>query len=199
MNINFAKSALIEIDVQNDFCPGGSLAVTEGDAVVEPLNEWARRFAAAGAPVIATQDWHPAGHCSFLPAGRTPRDGGTLWPDHCVQGTPGADFHPALDTRPVTLILRKGFRPGMDSYSAFFENDRATATGLAPYLRSIGVDTLYLGGLATDYCVYYSCMDAIRQGFAVCLLADAIRGVGYPEGSVEAALEAMKTAGAKMV
>ncbi|MDR2193003.1 MAG: bifunctional nicotinamidase/pyrazinamidase [Treponema sp.] len=199
MNIAFATSALIEIDVQNDFCPGGSLAVMDGDTVVEPLNELARTFAVAGAPVIATQDWHPAGHSSFLSAGRKPREGEILWPDHCVQGTAGADFHPKLDIKPVTIIVRKGFRPGIDSYSAFFENDRKTATGLAPYLRGLNVDTLYIGGLATDYCVYYSCMDAILQGFAVYLLVDAIRGVGYPENSIEAALDAMKIAGVKTV
>lgn len=199
MNIDFTKSALIEIDVQNDFCPGGSLAVTDGDKVVKPLNELACRFAAERAPVVATQDWHPAGHSSFLSTGRTPAPGETLWPDHCVQGTQGADFHPRLDTKPVTLIIRKGFRPHIDSYSAFFENDRTTPTGLAPYLRGLGIDTLYIGGLATDYCVYYSCMDALKQGFSVYLLADAIRGVGYPAGSVEAALAAMKTAGIQYI
>ena len=199
MNIDFAKSALIEIDVQNDFCPGGSLAVTDGDKVVEPLNELARKFAAQAAPVIATQDWHPAGHSSFLSTGRTAAPGETLWNDHCVQGTHGADFHPSLDTKPVTLIIRKGFRPDIDSYSAFFENDRVTPTGLAPYLRGLGIDTFYIGGLATDYCVYYSCMDAVKQGFTVYLLADAIRGVGYPEGSVEAALAAMKKNGIRLI
>ncbi|MDR2343104.1 MAG: bifunctional nicotinamidase/pyrazinamidase [Spirochaetaceae bacterium] len=195
MDINFQKSALLEIDVQNDFCPGGSLAVADGDKVAAPLNEIARRFAAAGAPVIATQDWHPAGHCSFASTGRTPDENEVLWPDHCVQGTAGAAFHPDLDTRPVTLIVRKGFRQSMDSYSAFFENDRKTATGLAAYLSGLGVDTVYLGGLATDYCVFFSAMDAVKLKFTVYLLGAAVRGVNYPEGSVEKALKAMESSG----
>ncbi|MHB9293081.1 nicotinamidase/pyrazinamidase [Hollandina sp. SP2] len=199
MHINFEKSALIEIDVQHDFCPGGTLAVTDGDKVVAPLNEIARRFAAASAPVIATQDWHPAGHCSFASTGKKPAEGEVLWPDHCVQGTAGADFHRDLDLAPVTLILRKGFRPAIDSYSAFFENDRNTATGLAAYLNGLGVKTVYLGGLATDYCVFFSAMDAVKLGLTVYLLRDAIRGVNYPEGSVEKALGAMKTSGVVMV
>jgi nicotinamidase/pyrazinamidase len=195
MYINFEKSALLEIDVQNDFCPGGALAVAGGDKVAAPLNEMARRFAAAGAPVVATQDWHPAGHCSFASTGRAQKEGEVLWPDHCVQGTAGADFHPDLDTRPVTLIVRKGFRPSIDSYSAFFENDRKTATGLAAYLSGLGVDTVYLGGLATDYCVFFSAMDAVKLKFTVYLLGDTVRGVNYPEGSVEKALSAMKSSG----
>ncbi|MDR1929143.1 MAG: bifunctional nicotinamidase/pyrazinamidase [Treponema sp.] len=199
MNINFAKSALIEVDVQNDFCPGGSLAVNEGDKVAAPLNDFARRFNAAGAPVIATQDWHPAGHCSFASSGRKAAEGEVLWPDHCVQGTAGSDFHPDLDIRPVTLIIRKGFRPSIDSYSAFFENDRKTITGLAGFLKDLGVDTVYMGGLATDYCVFFSAMDALKLGFAVYLLRDAVRGVGYPEGSVERALSSMKDAGVVML
>ncbi|MDR2070267.1 MAG: bifunctional nicotinamidase/pyrazinamidase [Treponema sp.] len=203
MNINFEKpdlmtSALIEIDVQNDFCPGGALAVAEGGKVIAPLNEIARRFAAAGAPVIATQDWHPAGHCSFASTGKKTAEGEVLWPDHCVQGTAGADFHRDLDLAPVTLIVRKGFRPAIDSYSAFFENDRKTATGLAAYLNGLGVKTVYLGGLATDYCVFFSAMDAVKLGFTVYLLQDAVRGVNYPEGSVEKALDTMKSAGVVM-
>lgn len=201
MNIHFEKSALLEIDVQNDFCPGGALAVANGDQVIAPLNEIARRFAAAQAQVIATQDWHPAGHCSFLSAAadRKPADGEVLWPDHCVQGTAGADFHRDLDHAPVTLIVRKGFRPATDSYSAFFENDRKTTTGLAAYLGAFGVKTVYLGGLATDYCVFFSAMDAVALGFTVYLLRDAVRGVNYPEGSIDAALAAMKAAGVILV
>ena len=199
MHINFEKSALLEIDVQNDFCPGGALAVADGDKVVAPLNEIARRFAAAGAPVIATQDWHPAGHCSFASTGAQPAAGEVLWPDHCVQGTAGADFHPTLDLKPVTLIVRKGFRPATDSYSAFFENDRTTTTGLAGYLNTFGIKTVYLGGLATDYCVFFSAMDAVKLGFTVYLLQNAVRGVNYPEGSVEKAIKEMKAAGVLMV
>jgi nicotinamidase/pyrazinamidase len=204
MDINYKKSALILVDVQNDFCPGGALAVTGGDQVVAPLNEYARAFAAAGAPVIATQDWHPAGHCSFTSTGRKAAgginaEGEVLWPDHCVQGTKGADFHPGLELKPVTLVIRKGFRPSMDSYSAFFENDRKTATGLAGFLKGLGIDTVYVGGLATDYCVFFTVMDAIALGFTAYLLQDAVRGVGYPEGSVEKALSAMKNAGAIVI
>jgi nicotinamidase/pyrazinamidase len=199
MDIRFEKSALIAIDVQNDFCPGGALAVVDGDKVIAPLNEAARRFAAAGALVIATQDWHPAGHCSFASSGRTPAEGEVLWPDHCVQGTAGADFHRDLDVKPITLIVRKGFRPSIDSYSAFFENDRTTTTGLAAYLNALGVETVYLGGLVTDYCVFFSAMDAVKLGLSVYLLRDAIRGVNYPEGSVEKALHEMKNAGVMMV
>jgi nicotinamidase/pyrazinamidase len=193
--IDFTKSALIEIDAQNDFCPGGSLAVAGGDEIIAPLNEAARRFSAANAPVIATQDWHPAGHSSFASTGRQPAEGEVLWPDHCVRGTAGADFHRDLDLKPVTLIVRKGFRPSLDSYSAFFENDGKTATGLDGFLRVLGVNTVYLGGLATDYCVFFSAMDAVKLGFTVYLLRDAVRGVNYPEGSVEKALDTMKKVG----
>jgi nicotinamidase/pyrazinamidase len=193
--IDFAKSALVIIDVQNDFCPGGALAVADGDAVVAPLNELAHRFNAAAAPVIATQDWHPAGHCSFASTGREPLEGEVLWPDHCVQRTAGADFHKDLDMKPVTLVLRKGFRPAVDSYSVFFENDRRTATGLAGFLKGLDVEAVYLGGLATDYCVFFSAMDAAKLGFTVYLLEDAVRGVHYPEGSVEKALDTMQRAG----
>jgi nicotinamidase/pyrazinamidase len=199
MNIDFSKSALLEIDVQNDFCPGGALAVSGGDEVIAPLNEAARRFKAVSAPVAATQDWHPAGHCSFASAGGQPAEGEVLWPDHCVQGTYGAEFHRDLDLEPVTLIVRKGFRPSLDSYSAFFENDGKTTTGLAAWLNGLGVNTVYLGGLATDYCVFFSAMDAARLGFTVYLLSGAVRGVNYPEGSVKKALDAMKKAGVTLV
>jgi nicotinamidase/pyrazinamidase len=155
----------------------------------------ARQFNAAGAPVIATQDWHPAGHSSFASAGLKAAEGEVLWPDHCIQGTSGADFHPGLDMKPVTLIIRKGFRPAIDSYSAFFENDRKTATGLGAFLAGLDVNTVYIGGLATDYCVLYSALDALALGFTVYLLEDAVRGVNYPEGSVEKAFNTMKNAG----
>jgi nicotinamidase/pyrazinamidase len=188
MNIDPAQSALIEIDVQNDFCPAGSLAVDRGDEVIGPLNTLAASLAKVGAKVVATADWHPAGHVSFAGAGGP-------WPDHCVQGTRGAAFHERLDLRPVSLIIRKGFRPTLDSYSAFFENDRSTATGLEGYLKSLGVDTVLLGGLATDYCVLYSALDAVCSGFKTVVLSDAVRGVGLPAGSIEKAWETMKNAG----
>ncbi len=229
--IDIARSALISIDVQNDFCPGilrsdgmrespGALAVADGDAVVPPLNALAARFAAGGGKVVATQDWHPAGHVSFasahagakvydtvavpVPESRPLRQGlppapaavdQTLWPDHCVQGTFGAAFHPFFDLRPVTLVLRKGYRSGLDSYSAFFENDRTTATGLDGWLKGLGIGTVFLGGLATDYCVLYSALDAARLGYETVLLTDAVRGVGAPPGSIERALDLMREAG----
>jgi nicotinamidase/pyrazinamidase len=198
MKINFLKSALIEVDVQNDFCPKGALAVTDGDKVVAPLNHLARLFGDVGAQVIATQDWHPQGHCSFASSfnkqtGDLPQT--ILWPDHCVQNSRGADLHPDLDTKPVTAIIRKGFRANMDSYSAFFENDKKTSTGLAGYLKSLDIDTIYVGGLATDYCVFFTLMDAVSLGFKAYLLEDAVRGVGIPQGSVEQALSKMKAAG----
>ncbi|MCL2191012.1 MAG: bifunctional nicotinamidase/pyrazinamidase [Treponema sp.] len=200
-----AKTLLLEIDVQNDFCPAysasgrqypdGALAVRDGCAVVAPLNALAAAFAARGGRVAATQDWHPAGHTSFASSHRDPGPGQVLWPDHCVQGEPGSDFHAGLDLAPVSLIVRKGFRQGLDSYSAFFENDRRTPTGLEGWIRGLGMDTVIIGGLATDYCVFYSVMDSKRLGFTTIIAEDAVRGVGYPEGSVERAISEMRAAG----
>jgi len=194
----FVKTLLLAIDVQNDFCPGGSLAVPDGDAVVAPINALAAAVAGRGGRVVATQDWHPRGHVSFAsshrPGGGPP--GVDLWPDHCVQGGPGADFHPGLDPGPVSLVVRKGFRLGLDSYSAFFENDRLTPTGLEGWIRGLGIDTVVVAGLATDYCVFHSAMDSLRLGFATIVAEDAVRGVGMPEGSVERAVAAMRDAGA---
>lgn len=190
---DLANHALILVDIQNDFCPGGALAVATGDAVVAPANLLAARYPV----VVATQDWHPAGHRSFasthgLPPftpHESPGIGPVLWPDHCVAGTPGAELHPALDLRPVQAVLRKGTRAGVDSYSAFLENDRATPTGLAGYLRALGVRAVALAGLATDYCVYHTAVDALAQGYAVTLHADACRGVnGRPGWHHDAAL-----------
>jgi nicotinamidase/pyrazinamidase len=216
MDINFGETALLEIDLQNDFCPtylsaagqslgGGALAVKEGDGVIPPLNALAARVSRGGGRVIATADWHPRGHVSFAsshPGGRAGEaldlpgvKGQILWPDHCVQGSPGAAFHEGLDLVPVNLILRKGARRDLDSYSAFFENDRTSPTGLEGYLRGLGIKTLIIGGLATDYCVFYSVMDARRLGFTVILPEDAVRGVGLPEGSVEKALGLMADEG----
>jgi len=190
---------LLVIDVQNDFCPGGALAVPRGDEVLAPINRIGRRFA----HVALTQDWHPRDHRSFASqhAGRRPFETialpygeQTLWPDHCIQGTAGAAFHPDLDLPHAELILRKGFAREIDSYSAFFENDRRTPTGLAAYLRERGFRRLYLAGLATDYCVAYSALDAIRAGFAVIVLEDACRGIDL-EGSLARAMEEMRRAG----
>jgi nicotinamidase/pyrazinamidase len=197
--IDRTQDALLVIDVQNDFCPGGGLAVTAGDAVVPVINGLMPRFD----EVLLTQDWHPPGHRSFASAhlGRTPFEtvqmpygAQTLWPDHCVQGTPGADFHPGLNTTPARLVIRKGFRPAIDSYSAFFENDRQTPTGLTGYLRERGLKRLFLCGLATDYCVAYSALDARAQGFEVTVLLDACRAIDLG-GSLAAALEQMRNAG----
>ena len=196
------SNALIVIDVQNDFCPGGALAVPEGDAVVPVINAMMDQFES----VILTQDWHPAGHSSFASShpGKAPYEltemfYGTqvLWPDHCVQGSAGAAFHADLRTD-ADLILRKGFRPAIDSYSAFFENDRRTPTGLEGYLRSRGITDLTLVGLATDFCVHYSAVDAARLGFGATVALGACRGIDL-DGSMVAASEAMATAGVTLL
>jgi nicotinamidase/pyrazinamidase len=194
---------LLVIDVQNDFCPGGGLAVAGGDAVVPLINRLIPQFD----EVLLTQDWHPAGHGSFASAhpGRAPFEtvqmpygAQPLWPDHCVQGTPGAAFHAGLNTMPARLVIRKGFRPGIDSYSAFFENDRLTPTGLTGYLRERGLTRLYLCGLATDYCVAYSALDARAQGFEVVVVLDACRAIDLG-GSLAGALAQMRQAGVETV
>lgn len=196
------NEALIVIDVQNDFCPGGALAVAEGDAIIARINTLMGRFAAK----VLTQDWHPADHASFAanhpgaaPFSLTemPYGSQVLWPTHCVQGTPGAAFHAALRTDPADVILRKGFRASIDSYSAFFENDHKTPTGLEGYLRSRGVTDLTLVGLATDFCVAYSAIDAARLGFAVTVLEGACRAIDL-NGSLAAARDAMRAAGVRL-
>jgi len=189
MNI-VSTDLLLVIDPQIDFCPGGNLAVPCGDAVVPLINQLASRFP----HVILTQDWHPSSHSSFASThpGRQPFETiqapygpQTLWPDHCVQGTSGADFHPGLDVPHAELILRKGFRPQIDSYSAFLENDKTTPTGLAGYLRERGLHRIYLAGLAYDYCVRYSAVDGRRLGFECLVIEDACRAINLA-GSVEA-------------
>lgn len=191
-------NALIVIDVQNDFCPGGALAVAQGDAIVAQINAMMPEYDA----VVLTQDWHPAGHSSFATshAGKAPFDmidmpygPQVLWPDHCVQNTQGAQFHKDLRTD-ADLIIRKGFRPEIDSYSAFFENDQTTPTGLTGYLRDRGVTQLTLVGLATDFCVHFSALDAARLGFSVAVDLTACRAIDM-DGSLETALNAMKNAG----
>jgi len=201
-HIHRNTDALLVIDVQNDFCPGGGLAVAGGDAVVPVINGLIPQFD----EVLLTQDWHPPGHRSFASAhpGRAPFEtvqmpygAQTLWPDHCVQGTPGAAFHRGLDTTAARLVIRKGFRPSIDSYSAFFENDRTTPTGLTGYLRERGLKRLFLCGLATDYCVAYSALDARAQGFEVVLLPEACRAIDLG-GSLDAAMAQMQRAGVKI-
>ncbi|NBR90031.1 MAG: bifunctional nicotinamidase/pyrazinamidase, partial [Rhodobacteraceae bacterium] len=183
--------ALLVIDVQNDFCPGGALAVAGGDGIVAQVNALMAEFEA----VVLTQDWHPSGHSSFASShpGKGPFESvgmpygeQTLWPDHCVQGSEGANFHPALNTDRADLIVRKGFRAAIDSYSAFFENDRMTPTGLDGYLRTRGITELVLVGLATDFCVNYSAQDAAKLGYAVTVREDLCRAIDLG-GSLNAA------------
>ena len=177
-----SQDVLLLIDVQNDFCPGGQLPVAGGDSVIEPIHSIAPAFA----HIILTQDWHPANHLSFASAHAGKKSfeqieasygQQTLWPNHCVQGTRGAEFHPALGLTRAELILRKGFRPAIDSYSAFFENDRRTATGLGGYLRERGLTRVFLAGLAYDFCVGYSALDARRLGFEAVVVKDACRAI----------------------
>jgi nicotinamidase/pyrazinamidase len=189
--------------VQNDFCPGGALAVADGDAVVPVVNRLVGHFN----HVVLTQDWHPAGHSSFATSHpgsvafetiTMPYGPQTLWPDHCVQGTHGAAFHPQLKTERAELVIRKGFRREIDSYSAFYENDRRTPTGLAGYLRERGLRRVFLAGLATDYCVHYSAIDARRLGFDTVVIEDGCRAIDLA-GSLAAAWAAMAEAGVQRV
>ncbi|WP_282603547.1 bifunctional nicotinamidase/pyrazinamidase [Paracoccus sp. PARArs4] len=193
------SEALIVIDMQKDFCPGGALAVTDGDAVVGPINAMMADFDA----VILTQDWHPADHASFAGnhAGgqpfatvQMPYGPQVLWPAHCVIGTGGADFHPDLDIDRADLVIRKGFRSRIDSYSAFYENDHQTPTGLAGYLRDRGIAKLAFVGLAHDFCVAWSAMDAARLGFEARVIEAACRAIDL-DGSLAAARDAMRQAG----
>lgn len=194
--------ALLVIDVQNDFCPGGALAVPEGDAIVSEINGLMDDFDA----VVLTQDWHPAGHSSFASSHsdkepfevtEMPYGPQVLWPDHCIQGSDGAGFHADLRTD-ADLILRKGFRSSIDSYSGFFENDRETPTGLEGYLRTRGISQLTLVGLATDFCVNFTAVDAASLGFQVTVKLDACRAIDL-DGSLSAALQAMREAGVTLV
>lgn len=193
------SKALIVIDVQNDFCPGGALAVPGGDDIVSGINALMGRFDA----VILTQDWHPQGHSSFATshAGKAPYDlvempygPQVLWPDHCVQGSLGAALHADLNADRADLIIRKGYNPAIDSYSAFFENDQTTPTGLEGYLRSRGLTDLTLVGLATDFCVNFSALDAAKLGFDVTVDLSLCRAIDL-DGSLDAALSGMKQAG----
>lgn len=194
-----ASDALIVIDVQNDFCPGGALAVAGGDEIISRINGLMDDFAT----VVLTQDWHPLNHMSFaanhpgaasFSLTQMPYGPQVLWPTHCVQGTTGAEFHKDLRTDPAQLIVRKGFRAEIDSYSAFFENDRTTPTGLEGYLRSRGVTAVTLVGLATDYCVAYSALDAVRLGFRATVLEGAARAIDL-NGSLAEARDKMRAAG----
>lgn len=196
--------ALVLVDIQNDFCPGGALAVPDGDHVVPVANRVAAQFDL----VFATQDWHPPEHGSFAinHPGHQPYDvvdlGGVpqvLWPAHCVQGTQGAAFHAALDLARVTAVIRKGTDPRIDSYSGFFDNGKRKATGLADELRGRAVRDVVLLGLATDYCVRATALDAVALGFAVTLVLDGCRGVGLRPDDVDAAVRQMREAGVRVV
>ena len=196
-------TALVVIDVQNDFCPGGALAVAGGDEIVAGINDAMKGFATT----VLTQDWHPAGHSSFAsshpgsdPFSMTEMPYGpqVLWPDHCVQGTDGARFHAGLTTDPAALIIRKGMNPAIDSYSAFFENDRETQTGLHGYLQTRGITGLVMVGLATDFCVNFSAVDAARLGYAVEVRTALCRAIDL-DGSLAAAMSGMRAAGVTIV
>lgn len=197
------RRALIVVDLQNDFCPGGALAVPGGDEVVDVANELLAEIPLS----VLTQDWHPGGHVSFASSYDRqayelddsvdpPR---LLWPDHCVAGSPGADFHPALKTERAKLIIRKGFSLNLDSYSAFFENDGITPTGLAGWLSSLGVGSVVVMGLATDYCVKATALDARKLGLEVSIVAEGVRAVNARPGDGDAALKIMEEAGCKII
>lgn len=195
--------ALIVIDVQNDFCPGGALAVENGDQVVPVINELIERFD----HVALTQDWHPAGHSSFAsqhdgkePFGTVTMPYGeqTLWPDHCIQGSQGAEFHSGLEWTKAELVVRKGFRKAIDSYSAFFENDHTTPTGLGGYLKERGIRKVTMAGLATDFCVAYSALDAAKLGFGVTVVMEGCRAIDLG-GSLAAMTAKMQEAGVVLV
>lgn len=199
IDLQSETDVLLIIDVQNDFCPGGALAVPQGDEVVPVINGLSTRFN----HVVLTQDWHTPGHQSFASShdgkdpfqtAHLPYGEQVLWPDHCVQGTLGADFHADLETDRAQMIIRKGFRPQMDSYSAFYENDHMTATGLTGYLRQRGAKRLFLAGLATDFCVLYSALDARHARFETYVIDDACRAIDL-EGSLAQAHAAMEREG----
>ncbi len=192
--------ALLVVDIQNDFCPGGALAVSGGDEIVPIVNKLIDHFD----NIILTQDWHPAGHLSFASShkGKNPYDTTemaygrqVLWPEHCIQGTHGAEFHPELHADKAQVIIRKGFRREIDSYSTFFENDQKTTTGLKGYLNQRGITELYAVGLATDFCVKWSVLDGIDEGFTMHIVKDAVRGIDL-DGSLDAAWKEMNAKGA---
>jgi nicotinamidase/pyrazinamidase len=202
------KKALILVDIQNDFCPGGALAVVDGDAVVAPANALAEEFAARGDLVVATQDAHPAGHGSFASQHPGAQPGElvklagldqVLWPDHCVDGTSGADFHPALRHDLIRRVFKKGTDARVDSYSGFFDNDHVQTTGLTTYLREAGVEEVWVCGLATDYCVKATALDACAEGFTTVVYAPACRAVNLSPSDGEQALAAMRNAGCRVV
>ncbi|MDR0497899.1 MAG: bifunctional nicotinamidase/pyrazinamidase [Treponema sp.] len=220
MNIGYKTTALLAVDIQNDFCPAytdksgreypaGALPVSRGQEVIDPLNSLAEIIHRRGGKVMATQDWHPSDHISFASfhigkkAGDTiivpPAIQQTLWPDHCIQNTEGAAFHSELNIKLIDMVFRKGCRQNIDSYSAFFENDRCTPTDLNGYLKEQGIDTLLVGGLALDYCVLYSVVDSLRLGYKTFVIKEACMGIDIPAGSINNAVDQMKELGAVFV
>ncbi len=198
------KKVLIIVDVQNDFCPGGALPVNDGDKIIPVINRIIDKFDI----IIGTQDWHPQDQISFASnhKGKSPYeqidlDGvvQTLWPDHCVQDTPGSDFHKALHTVKLNIILRKGTNPKIDSYSAFLENDKKTETGLHGYIKALNIIEVYICGLATDYCVYYTARDSVNYGFSTHVIIDASAGIDLPAGNINAVIGDMKKNGIKII
>jgi len=241
MKINYKTTALLAVDIQNDFCPAytgkngkvypeGALAIKQGDAVIAPLNSLAEKIREKGVKVLATQDWHPANHISFAAShpGKKPGDiiiipvsedaveaflrdfsqltdpipgamQQVLWPTHCRQNTEGAAFHEKLDAPLIDFVFRKGYHKDIDSYSAFFENDRCTPTDLYAYLKKQNIETVLIGGLATDYCVLYSVIDSLRLGFTTYCISDACAGINIPQGSLDRAVKVMQDRGAVFV
>ena len=190
---------LIIVDIQNDFMPSGALAVKSGDEIIGPINDLAARFRCRGNTIVMTQDWHPAGHLSFASSHHMkpyePYEsegiGPILWPDHCVQGSSGAEFHAQIQVKYANAIVRKGYHPSVDSYSTFIENNKKTHTGLAGYLNTLGTKRIFLCGLALDYCVYYSATDGKDLGFDVIVLVDLTKAIDWPSGRLSDALNAM--------
>lgn len=237
MNLTYKKAALLEVDIQNDFCPAytgkggrehpeGALAVPRANEIIDTLNTLAEKFHRKGAKVLATQDWHPEGHISFAASHQEKKTGDAiiiptpeevidafckqfpklsytvpaavqqiLWPVHCLQNSEGANFSDDLDVRLIDFVFRKGYRKHVDSYSAFFENDRCTSTDLYAYLKEQHIDTLFIAGLATDYCVFYTIIDSLRLGFKTFCVEDASRGINVPAGSLARAITIMKEKG----
>ncbi|NHI93584.1 MAG: bifunctional nicotinamidase/pyrazinamidase [Candidatus Lokiarchaeota archaeon] len=200
--------ALIIVDIQNDFIPGGNLAVEGGDEIIDGINELQDIFHSKNARIVLTQDWHPLTHKSFASVhkGKNPFDpheeqgiGPILWPDHCIQGSKGAEFHPRLNVNHAKAILRKGFNPKIDSYSGFLENDRNTQTGLSGYLKSCNISRIFICGLALDYCVYFTAIDGKKLGFDVYVIPELSRGIDDPENNILTTLEDMEKNGIKFI
>ncbi|MHA1111915.1 MAG: bifunctional nicotinamidase/pyrazinamidase [Promethearchaeota archaeon] len=203
------RSALIVVDMQNDFLPGGALPVAEGDQIIDGINKLAREFYNKDRIVIFSQDWHPKGHASFASSheGKNPGDliegvsgiGPILWPDHCVQNTSGAEINDKIEKKYGLAIIQKGTNPNIDSYSAFFENDKKTKTGLSDLLHDKRVKNVYVCGLALDYCCFYTAMDAKLEGFNVFFLKNLTKGIDLPENNIQISLDSMKSAGIEII